>query len=663
MNPTLRIALAFLVLTCMAFVQITGVIGWHWLAAFYALTLAAPWLSRFNERRLSRMLWNGGVLLIFAILVNDATKTTVRYMLEDGLILAAFCQVHLLNNLGRKQSPDLLFFNSFLIALVTCFFSDDVAFLLVFLPWVPLQLGSMLLATLARDERDLAPSTWRAVVWTTLRRSCVTLALTAGAFVLIPRDFAREGLAGRLLDIRGTNAEVGFSDEIQLGWRSASRREHPVLRVTRATPNAPWPTYWRGATMTTLTGSTWFSSSADRILSGRLPHASTWRRTGVGSWTRQPERRSENSFDVEILDEKARRLFLPHDAAHFEVGPYVVAENVNARNDATVSYDHRAATTGRTRSSVRYRVTTGPRRSGANEPAGRIRNARQKRELRPFLSVPNNSTSLRAAQLARQLLGGSMRAREQHAIVERLRAQLAQNQGYALPGEEGAAEGLEDFLSGAKGHCEYFATALALMLRTQSIPCRIASGFRSNADPTATEIVVSSMQAHAWVECWDPSAGWYIVDATPPIADEVADAAPGWFADARRFLDDAWKNITTMDAAGRIRAIAWLQDSPAMLLRTVKSNPISVAFAILGLVALVALRRRRRRVPHAPEIVDYERAVRACGLERAHAETPHELLGRAESLLSSQQDAEKLEDLRRATDAHERARYAGNTGS
>ena len=46
--------------------------------------------------------WNLALLSIFGILVKDLMDGGVRFMLEDGMILAAFCQVHVINTLVRR---------------------------------------------------------------------------------------------------------------------------------------------------------------------------------------------------------------------------------------------------------------------------------------------------------------------------------------------------------------------------------------------------------------------------------------------------------------------------------------------------------------------------------------------------------------------------------
>ena len=114
-----RSLLVALVLTNLAFVQITEAADWVWLGPLAGLTLASPLLLRLRRHLAYRLAWNVAVVLVFAQLVNHTTSAGVHNLLEDGLLLAALCQVHLLNNIGPDQKPDLLLFNSFLIAVVT----------------------------------------------------------------------------------------------------------------------------------------------------------------------------------------------------------------------------------------------------------------------------------------------------------------------------------------------------------------------------------------------------------------------------------------------------------------------------------------------------------------------------------------------------------------
>ena len=83
------------------------------------------------------------------------------------------------------------------------------------------------------------------------------------------------------------------------------------------------------------------------------------------------------------------------------------------------------------------------------------------------------------------------------------------------------ADPLADFLfERRKGHCEYFASAMAVMLRTLGIPSRLVTGFQGGAyNPVSGWSVVRASDAHSWVEAWIDGRGWITFDPTPAGAD------------------------------------------------------------------------------------------------------------------------------------------------
>ena len=73
-----------------------------------------------------------------------------------------------------------------------------------------------------------------------------------------------------------------------------------------------------------------------------------------------------------------------------------------------------------------------------------------------------------------------------------------------------------------EGHCEYFATAMVLMLRSRGIPARLATGFLgAEYNPLEGYYVVRQSNAHAWVEAFLPDRGWTVFDPTPPAGRPV----------------------------------------------------------------------------------------------------------------------------------------------
>jgi transglutaminase-like putative cysteine protease len=144
---------------------------------------------------------------------------------------------------------------------------------------------------------------------------------------------------------------------------------------------------------------------------------------------------------------------------------------------------------------------------------------------------------------------------------------------YSLQGQarDLAIDPIEDFVSNhPQGHCEYFATALALTLRSQGIPSRVVLGFRTDEwNAVGKFYQVRQLHAHAWVEAYLPPrdlpstllqgedrqrwvlGGWLRLDPTP--AAELGTAAAdrsAWGQWQRRFhwLQSAWDDyVVEMD--------------------------------------------------------------------------------------------------------------------
>jgi transglutaminase-like putative cysteine protease len=67
-----------------------------------------------------------------------------------------------------------------------------------------------------------------------------------------------------------------------------------------------------------------------------------------------------------------------------------------------------------------------------------------------------------------------------------------------------------------RGHCEYFASAMAVMLRTLGIPSRVVNGFSGGEyNDVSSQYVIRASEAHSWVEAYIPGEGWMQFDPTP----------------------------------------------------------------------------------------------------------------------------------------------------
>ncbi len=111
-----------------------------------------------------------------------------------------------------------------------------------------------------------------------------------------------------------------------------------------------------------------------------------------------------------------------------------------------------------------------------------------------------------------------------------------------------AANPLDAFLLGTRrGHCELFATGLALALRSQGIPARVVSGFRGAEWNEGDEsYIVRASMAHLWVEALFPESGWVIFDPSP--REDLTEQG-------------AWRGLVSRLSAFRLKAeMMWYQE-------------------------------------------------------------------------------------------------------
>ena len=100
------------------------------------------------------------------------------------------------------------------------------------------------------------------------------------------------------------------------------------------------------------------------------------------------------------------------------------------------------------------------------------------------------------------------------------------------------ADGVDHFLfTLRKGYSEYFASAMAVLLRTVNVPARLATGYTTgNKVPDQEAYVVTDSHSHGWVEVFFPNYGWISFEPTPggslpplyqPGSVESADGSTG----------------------------------------------------------------------------------------------------------------------------------------
>lgn len=142
-------------------------------------------------------------------------------------------------------------------------------------------------------------------------------------------------------------------------------------------------------------------------------------------------------------------------------------------------------------------------------------------------SVPARTGTERLEKLARRIFAGAESPREKMIRV----GQFFRTEGFQVTSAETPEDaGMEDQLRRIKmtpleqflfvrkqGHCEWFATASAVLLRLAEVPTRLVAGFRLTSSAIGGVLTVRSSDGHAWVEVFSPESGWIPFDPTPRV--------------------------------------------------------------------------------------------------------------------------------------------------
>lgn len=330
---------------------------------------------------------------------------------------------------------------------------------------------------------------------------------------------------------------VGFSDRMELGaldgLLDSDRR---VLRVRGGHVD-----YLRGVVLDSYESGGWTPSDAARHqVEQRL-------QTGGG----------EGGVEISAIAPNLSRFFLPLEAADIRPVPGLVLVD---------DFGVLRPTPRHAQELVRFR--TAPR-SSALLAAPRASDLHLPRRVRARLE-----------RLARQWTRGAPSDADKLRALER---RLKRDYGYARSfGRRIGVDPVLDFLFERKlGHCEYFASALALLGRAAGVPTRVVMGYRVSERSPFGYHVVRERNAHAWVEAWLPGEGWVTRDATPLEAQpNNREREAGYLASSLDALGVAYEEATEWLSERSLAetSVAWL-----------------LGCAVLAVIVARGVRRRSRQ--------------------------------------------------------------------
>jgi transglutaminase-like putative cysteine protease len=353
--------------------------------------------------------------------------------------------------------------------------------------------------------RKLPMRLWRRRYLETRRLPLVSLGLLLLIIVLaLPFFLLAPRTASSALKRSGGGLAgfIGFSDNVtlgEIGRLKGSDETFMHVRVENFNTGSVAGLRWRGVALDEFTGRAWKKSA----VAERFEKKESDRGFFQLGTTEDVQRLTTQTFFLEPVDTPV--LFgAPRVVAVQGRLPFVRVDSEGAIQ--TRSHDQER---------VVYKVY-----SDTTEPSPNVLRSDAMEYYAPaarYLELPSNLDP-RITALAKQVATRSG-ARNGYDEARAIETYLRDNYGYTLELKAGGPDPLSDFLFRVRaGHCEYFATAMAVMLRTRGIASRLVNGFLPGEyNEAAAAYTVRQSDAHSWVEAYFPQTkSWVTFDPTPP---------------------------------------------------------------------------------------------------------------------------------------------------
>ncbi len=466
--------------------------------------------------------WN--VTAVVLLLVQAARAIGGEPVLTVGVQYAAFLQISRLAH--RKTAADYqqIAILAFLHLIAGTVLSSGLDFGVVFfgfvvvMPWMltlthlrkELESQHGIDSPVLRAELDSDKLTSGAFFAGTAMLAVPLFLLTAAMFFAFPR------VGFGFLSSLGAQqmAVAGFGDDVELGGFGTIRDDPTVImRVKmKSLPNPPPPSIpirLRGTSFDTYEEDRWsrthaggdkvYRSGEDYLLYTH-PNSNRYRRP------------SADDLELEIILDPMEEavLFLPEGTVSISIAPTIrAAKRVPRTVIRSPGFDFRYR--GAVEGPLTYKAYVRDDIVGIPK---QIPEAFRDR----YLEVPPDYEDI--ALLARQVAGDLT---DPTAQARRIEAYLRSSLRYTLEQPDTTGKDpLHVFLFEAKaGHCEYFSTAMAMMMRSLGVPARNVTGFLgADFNPYGNYYAVRNGNAHSWVEIHDGTR-WLTFDPTPVSAQRA----------------------------------------------------------------------------------------------------------------------------------------------
>lgn len=455
---------------------------------------------------------------------NYATLLYVLFYVADFFLLSGnfvYATVHLvlfsmavkMFSVHRQRDNIYLALLSFLMVLAAAVLTVDSAFFFAFLVFLVLTATTFLSMEMKRSAETATAQAREVPDASSLVRALLTAAVllvvsislaVPVVFYVLPRT--SNGYLNQLA--QNNQVLTGFGNEVQLGQIGEIKQSSSVVmhvQVLGDTRGSFSNLKWRGVALGAFDGHRW----ENPLIASPIP------RSGTGTFHLQPQ-----SGEGHLLKAATSpRMVGPSLSYRVMMEPIGTNVFFVAPFGETIVGNYRSVTQDLAGSAF------------TDEPIGIYAAQSNIAEIKPellrqasgefpaaialnYLQLPKLDS--RIPGLAAEITRGETNNYDRASAIERY---LSSHYGYTLKlSQTPPADPLAEFLFVRKqGHCEYFASAMAIMLRTLRIPARVVNGFRSGQfNDLTTSYIVRASEAHTWVEVYFPDYGWSTFDPTPP---------------------------------------------------------------------------------------------------------------------------------------------------